>query len=385
MKKLFASIAIAVAFAASAAAEENIVNIYNWSDYIADDTVAKFEADSGIKVRYDVFDSNEMLEAKLLTGSSGYDVVVPSIEFMARQSKAGVFQKIDKKALTNYGNLDKGILDLVAVNDPDNTYGVPYMMFTVGLGYNVDKIAKRIPADKIGSWDMFFNKDTVAKLADCGVAVLNSPSEVMAAALHYLKLKPNSEDSGDLAKAHRAAEVDSSSIRYFNSSQYINDLANGDICLVLGYSGDVLQAKKRAAEAGQGVKIAYAIPREGAEVGFDMLAIPADAPNPKAALKFIDFILRPETAAAITNHVFYNNPNKAATELVDEKVRNDPGIYPPDEVRAKLYPVTATLPAVRPKPDPRLDQNQDGSITAMKKSRGVPICVRRTLILEEDT
>ena len=249
MKKLFASIAIAVAFAASAAAEENIVNIYNWSDYIADDTVAKFEADSGTKVRYDVFDSNEVLEAKLLTGSTGYDIVVPSIEFMARQSKAGVFQKIDKKALTNYGNLDKGILDLVAVNDPDNTYGVPYMMFTVGLGYNVDKIAKRIPADKIGSWDMFFDKDTVAKLADCGVAVLDSPSEVMAAALHYLKLKPNSEDSGDLAKGSALLKSIRPSIRYFNSSQYINDLANGDICLVLGYSGDVLQAKKRAAEA----------------------------------------------------------------------------------------------------------------------------------------
>jgi putrescine transport system substrate-binding protein len=166
MKKLFASIAIAVAVCATAAAEENTVNVYNWSDYIAEDTVAKFEADSGIKVRYDVFDSNEILEAKLLTGSTGYDVVVPSIQFMARQAKAGVFQKIDKKALANYGNLDKNILDLVAINDPDNTYGVPYMIYTVGLGYNVDKIAKRIPADKIGSWDMFFDKDTVAKLAD---------------------------------------------------------------------------------------------------------------------------------------------------------------------------------------------------------------------------
>ena len=291
-----------------------------------------------------MFDSNEVLEAKLLTGSTGYDVVVPSIEFMARQSKAGVFQKIDKKALTNYGNLDKSILDLVAINDPDNTYGVPYMMFTVGLGYNVDKVAKRIPADKIGSWDMFFDKDTVAKLADCGVAVLDSPSEVMAAALHYLKLKPNSEDPDDLAKGTALLKSIRPSIRYFNSSQYINDLANGDICLVLGYSGDVLQAKKRAAEARQGVKIAYAIPLEGAQVGFDMLAIPRDAANPKAALKFIDYILRPETAAAISNHVFYKNPNKAATPLVDEKVRNDPGIYPPDEVRAKLYPVTPHSP-----------------------------------------
>ena len=344
MKKLFASIAIAVAFAATAAAEENVVNVYNWSDYIAEDTVAKFEADSGIKVRYDVFDSNEVLEAKLLTGSTGYDVVVPSIQFMARQAKADVFKKIDKKALANYGNLDKSVLDLVAINDPDNTYGVPYMIYTVGLGYNVDKIAKRIPADKIGSWDMFFDKDTVAKLADCGVATIDSQSEVMAAALHYLNLKPTSEDLGDLAKATALLQSIRPYIRHFNTSLYINDLANGDICLVLGYSGDVLQAKNRAAEAGKGVNIAYAIPREGAEVGFDMMAIPADAPNPKAALKFIDYILRPETAAAISNRVFYKNPNKAATPLVDEKVRNDPGIYPPDEVRTKLYSATPHSP-----------------------------------------
>jgi len=218
------------------------------------------------------------------------------------------------------------------------------MIYTVGLGYNVDKIAKRIPADKIGSWDMFFDKDTVAKLADCGVAALDSPSEVMAAALHYLNLKPTSEDLGDLVKATALLQSIRPSIRYFNTSQYINDLANGDICLVLGYSGDVLQAKKRAAEAGQGVNIAYAIPREGAEVGFDMMAIPADAPNPKAALKFIDYILRPETAAAISNRVFYKNPNKAATPLVDEEVRNDPGIYPPDEVRTKLYSATPHSP-----------------------------------------
>jgi putrescine transport system substrate-binding protein len=340
MKKLFASIAIALAFCATAVAEENVVNVYNWSDYIAEDTVPKFEAESGIKVHYDVFDTNEMLEAKLLAGSTGYDVVVPSIQFMARQAKAHVFQEIDKKALANYGNLDKSILDLVAVNDPDNTYGVPYMIYTVGLGYNVDKIAKRIPADKIGSWDMFFDKDTVAKVADCGVAALDSPSEVMAAALHYLNLNPTSEDLGDLARATALLQSIRPSIRYFNTSQYINDLANGDICLVLGYSGDVLQAKRRAAEAGQGVNIAYAIPREGAEVGFDMMAIPADAPHPKAALKFIDYILRPETAAAISNRVFYKNPNKAATPLVNEEVRNDPGIYPPDEVRAKLYSAT---------------------------------------------
>jgi putrescine transport system substrate-binding protein len=337
MKRLLASAAIASLLAGSAMAQDNVVNIYNWSDYIAEDTIAKFKAETGITVNYDVFDSNETLEAKMLTGSSGYDVVVPSIEFMARQAQAGVFQPIDKAVLTNYGNLDPDILKIVATNDPDNAHGVPYMMFTVGLGYNADKVAERIDAGKIGSWDMLFNPETAAKLADCGIAVLDSPSEMVAAALHYLGLDPNSEDSGDLEKATALMQSIRPHVRYFHSSQYINDLANGEICLAIGYSGDVLQARDRAAEAGQGVKVAYAIPREGSQVGFDMLAIPADAPHAENALKFIDFILRPEVAAAITDQVFYANPNKAATEFVADTVRNDPGIYPSEDVRAKLF------------------------------------------------
>ncbi len=342
--KNFTIMCSALAMTASGALAEGELNIYNWSDYIAEDTIANFEAETGITVNYDVFDSNEVLEAKMLTGSSGYDVVVPSIEFMARQAQAGVFAEIDKDALSNYGNLDTNILKILAVNDPDNTYGVPYMMFTTGLGYNVDAVAERIDADKIGSWDMIFDPETAALLADCGIAVLDSPSEIVAPALNYLGLDPNSEDSADLDKATELLLAVRPHIRYFHSSQYINDLANGDICVSVGYSGDVLQARDRAAEAGQGVEVAYAIPKEGGQVGFDMLAIPDDAPNPENALKFINYILEPEVAAAVTNYVYYANPNTAATEFVVDDVRTDPGIYPPAEVSANLFSLRPHAP-----------------------------------------
>ena len=332
------------ALAAGSAAAEGVVNVYNWSDYIAEDTIANFEAKTGIKVVYDVFDSNEVLEAKMLTGASGYDVVVPSIEFMARQIQAGVFAAVDKAELTNYGNLDENILEIVAVNDPDNTYGVPYMMFTTGIGYNVQAVAERIGEDKIGSWDMIFDPETAAKLADCGIAVLDSPTEVIAPVFNYLGIDPNSEDKADLDKATALLQSVRPSVRYFHASQYINDLANGDICVAIGYSGDVLQARDRASEVGQDFEVAYAIPKEGGQVGFDMLAIPDDAPNPENALKFIDYILEPQVAAAITNYVFFANPNKAATEFVDAGVQNDPGIYPPEEVSAKLFSLKPRTP-----------------------------------------
>lgn len=316
---------------------DGVVNIYNWSDYIAEDTIANFEAATGIKVNYDVFDSNEVLEAKMLTGSSGYDVVVPSIEFMARQAQAGVFAEIDKASLSNYGNLDANVLKILETNDPGNVYGVPYMMFTTGIGYNIDAVEARIGAESIGSWDMIFDPEVSAKLADCGIAVLDSPTEVVSPALNYLGLDPNSEKKADLEKATALLESVRPNIRYFNSSQYINDLANGDICVAIGYSGDVLIARDRAAEAWAGVNIAYTIPKEGAQLGFDMLAIPTDAPNLENALKFVNYILEPEVAAAITNYVFYANPNTAAIELVDPEVSQDQGIYPPADVAEKLF------------------------------------------------
>lgn len=351
----------ALALGAGAAWADGELNVYHWSDYVAPDTVSNFEERTGIKVNYDVFDSNEVLEAKMLTGASGYDVVVPSIEFLARQSQAGVFAEIDKDKLENYGNLDPEILKIIAVNDPDNTYGVPYMMFSTGIGYNVDKVEERIDADKIGSWDMIFDPETASKLADCGLVVLDSPSEVMAPALNYLGLDPNSEDADDLEQARELVMGIRPHIRYFHSSQYINDLANGDICVTIGYSGDVLQARDRAAEAGQGIEIAYTIPREGAQIGFDMLAIPDDAPNPENALKFIDYILEPQVAADITNYVYFANPNTAATDLVEAEVAGDQGIYPPNEVRAKMF-------ALKPH-TARYDRTLTRTWTAIKTGR----------------
>lgn len=338
MKKLTLTCS-ALALVAGAACAEGELNVYHWSDYVAPDTISNFEEQTGITVNFDVFDSNEVLETKMLTGASGYDVVVPSIEFLARQAQAGVYAKIDKDKLSNYDNLDPDLLKIVAENDPGNTYGVPYMMFSTGIGYNTDQVAERIDEDKIGSWDMVFDPETAAKLEDCGITMLDSPSEVIAPALNYLGLDPNSEDKDDLDKAAELINGVRPYIRYFHSSQYINDLANGDICVAIGYSGDVLQARDRAAEAGQGVDVAYSIPKEGAQIGFDMMAIPDDAPHPENALKFINYILEPKVAADITNYVYFANPNTEATQYVDDDVVNDPGIYPTDDARAKLFAI----------------------------------------------
>lgn len=337
MRKMIAAGLAALASAGMAGAEEPVLNIYNWSDYIAPDTIPGFEKETGIKVNYDVFDSNEVVEAKMLTGSTNYDIVVPSLEFMARQAQAGVFQPIDKAALANYGNLDPKLMAIAATNDEGNTYGVPYMMYTIGIGYNRDKVAERLGSDTIDSWSALFDPEMAAKLQGCGIALLDSPSEITAAALNYLGLDPTSEKTEDLEAAMALLAKVRPFVRYFHSSQYINDLANGDICLTVGYSGDILQARNRATEAGQGVRVAYAIPKEGAQVGFDMLAIPSDAPHPENALKFIDYFLRPEVAAAVSDHVFYANVNARATPLVAAEVREDPGIYPAAAVMDKLY------------------------------------------------
>ena len=325
----------------ASAQDEPVVNVYNWSDYIAEDTVANFEAETGIRVNYDVYDSNEMLEAKLVAGSSGYDLVVPSGNFLERQIETGIYQPIDKSRLSNYGNLDPTILAQAAVHDPDNTYSVPYMSFTVGLGFNVDKLAERLGDMEADSWDILFKPETAAKLADCGIVVLDSPSEVISTALHYLGLDPNSESADDLAKAEELMMSIRPYVRYFHSSQYIDDLASGEICLALGYSGDVFIAADAAAEADAGVEVDYIIPREGALTAFDLMAIPNDAPHVDNAYAFIDYILRPEVTAGISNYVYYASANAAATEFVDEEVRNNPGIYPPEEVVAKSFGVKA--------------------------------------------
>ncbi|MBB4053376.1 putrescine transport system substrate-binding protein [Devosia subaequoris] len=346
MKKSLA-IALGAVLAASPAIaqEEPVLNVYNWSDYIAEDTIANFEAETGIKVNYDVYDNNEIVDAKLLAGNSGYDIVVPSGNFLERQIQAGLILELDKSKLTNLDNLDPAVMATAAKQDPDNAHAVPYMINTIGLGYNTAKVTEALGPDAdLESWDLLFKPEVVEKLAGCGVAVLDSPSEVMGIALHYLGLDPNSESEEDLAAAEALMNSIKPSIRYFHSSQYIDDLGNGEICLALGYSGDIFIAADAAAAADQGVEVTYVIPKEGAATLFDFLAIPADAPHPDNAHAFINYILEPEVVAAITNYVFYANPNLPALEFVDEEVKSNPGIYPPAETIEKAFVMQAHSP-----------------------------------------
>jgi putrescine transport system substrate-binding protein len=320
------------------AQEEPVLNVYNWSDYIAADTIEKFEEETGIDVTYDVYDSNEVLEAKLMAGASGYDVVVPTADFMARQIAAGVYQELDKSKLPNLDNMDPVIMEKVAAFDPGNAHGVVYMWGTTGIGYNVDMIEDRLGADApTDSWDMVFDPEVVSQLEDCGVTMLDAPTEMIPAAMNYLGLDPTSKDPDDIQAAEDLLKTVAPHVRYFHSSQYINDLANGDVCLSVGWSGDVFQARDRAAEADNGVEIAYVIPREGALSWFDMLAIPADAPHPDNAHKFINFIMDAQITADITNYVWYANANPASMPMVDEEVTSDPGIFPPEAVKEKLW------------------------------------------------
>jgi putrescine transport system substrate-binding protein len=337
---------------AARAEDDKVLNIYNWSDYIAEDTVSGFEKTTGIKVHYDVYDSNEVLEAKLLAGHSGYDLVVPSASpYLARQVQSGVYLKIDKAALSNYGNLDPQILEAAANADPGNQYGVPYLWGTTGIGYNPDKVKAALGDNApVDSSALIFDPANAAKLKECGISLLDSAQEVFAAALAYLGRDPISRDPADLEKAAAVVQAIRPYVRKFHSSQYINDLANGDICVALGYSGDVFQARSRAKDAKNGVAVAYAIPKEGAMIWIDMMAIPKDAPHAANALKFINYILEPQIIAKISNTVSYANPNAKATDLVDASLRNDPNVYPPPDVRKRLFfdkPVTPQYERLR--------------------------------------
>jgi putrescine transport system substrate-binding protein len=345
---------LALGTAALAAEKPPKLHVYNWSDYIAEDTIAQFEQTTGIQVVYDVYDSNEILEAKLLAGHSGYDLVFPTAQpFAKRHLEAQLYLPLERAKLSNYGNLDQDILRGLESADPGNRYLVPYMWGSTGIGYNVEQVEQHLGADApLDSWRLLFDPALAQKLAPCGISLLDDEVEGVSAALMYLGKDPNSTDSADIAAAEAALRAIRPHIRYFHSSQYINDLANGDTCVALGYSGDVLQARNRAEEAGNGVQIAFAIPKEGALLSTDVMAIPADAPHPKQAHQLIDFLLRPEVAAAISNYVAFANANRAATPLLDEAIRKDPGIYPPPEVMAKLnsaqvLPATAQRLRVR--------------------------------------
>ncbi len=345
--KTLIALSLATAVAGFAQAEDKQVHVYNWSDYIAEDTNANFEKETGIKVVYDVFDSNEVLEAKLLSGASGYDVVVPSNQFLAKQIKAGVFQKLDKTKLPNWKNLNADLMKSLETADPGNQYAFPYLWGTTGIGYNVDKVKAALGVDKIDSWDVIFKPENIEKLKSCGVSLLDAPQEIMAAALFYQGLNPNPSSPADVAKAEELLMKIRPSITYFHSSKYISDLANGDICIAVGWSGDIFQAKSRAEEAKNGVNVAYVIPKEGAAAFFDMMAIPADAKNTDSALAYLNYILEPKVIAPISDYVAYPNGNAASTPLVAEDIRNNPAIYPSEETMKKLYTFGELSPKVQ--------------------------------------
>ena len=315
------------------------VKVYNWSDYIADSTIREFEKETGIDVTYDVYDSNEILEGKLLSGNTGYDIVGPSSEFMGRQIIAGVYQKLNKDALYNYDNLDPAMMSLLENLDPDNAHSIPYLWGTTGIGYNKQKAIEVMGVDfAMNTLDVVFIPEIIAKFQHCGVAFLDAPSEMFKAALHYLGLNPNSQNPKDYQE--QSTELFNNVrpyIQYFHSSKYINDLANGDICLAFAWSGDVLQAADRASESGNGVQIEYRIPKEGTLMWFDMLAIPADAPNPGNAHKFLNYILKPEVIAEISNKVNFANANIPSKSLIKADSLNNPGIYPEEELMRKLF------------------------------------------------
>lgn len=342
-RKLIGLAAVATALAGvwtvSASAQDRVVNVYNWSDYIDESILADFTKETGIKVVYDTFDSNEILETKLLAGGTGYDIVVPSGQFLARQIQAGVFQKLDKSKLPNLTNVWDVIAERTAVYDPGNEYSVNYMWGTTGIGYNVKKIKEALGVDKIDSWETVLKPESAEKLKDCGVFWLDQPQDILPTVLNAIGLNPQSTSAEDFAKAEEAMMAVRPSIRKFHSSEYINSLANGDICLAVGWSGDVFIARDRATEADQGVEIAYTIPKEGAEMWFDQMAIPADAPHAAEAHEFINYILRPEVAAKASNFVFYANGNKASQQFIEKEIIDDPAIYPDEATLAKLFTV----------------------------------------------
>lgn len=341
MKTLLAALATSV-FVLPALAQERVVNVYNWSDYIDESIISDFEKETGIKVRYDVFDSNEILETKLLAGGSGYDVVVPSASFLERQIQAGVFQELDQSKLSNAENLWDEVSRRTEVYDPGQKYSINYMWGTTGIGYNVAAAEER--GIEVDSWDVIFDPEKLAKFKDCGVHLLDAPTEIIPAALNYLGKNPDSRDKAELEEAAALVEAIRPNVQKFNSSEYINGLANGDICLAVGWSGDVFQARDRAAEADAGVEVGYSIPEQGALMWFDQMAIPADAANVDEAHEFLNYMMRPDVMAKASNYVYYANGNEASQELLEEDVIGDPAIYPPAEVLEKLYTVRAYDP-----------------------------------------
>lgn len=343
---LLSSVAVATLMAGAATAET--VRVYNWSDYIDESLLDKFEEETGIELVYDVFDSNEVLETKMLAGGSGYDVVVPSGTFLQRQITAGAFQPLDASKLPNLENMWDVVSSRTEQYDPDNAHSINYMWGTTGIGVNLGKVKEALGEDApVDSWNLVFDPANMEKLADCGVHFLDAPAEMIPAALNYIGEDPNSHDPDVIAKAEEVFMPVRPYIQKFHSSEYINALANGDVCVAVGWSGDILQARDRAAEADNGVEIAYNAPSEGAQMWFDQMAIPVDAPNPEGAHKFLNFIMDAENMAAASNYVYYANGNKASQEHLVEDVIGDPAIYPSEAALNNLFTTTPYPPKVQ--------------------------------------
>jgi putrescine transport system substrate-binding protein len=323
---------------------EKVLNVYSWTDYIAPDTVANFESETGIRVRYDTYESNEVLETKLLTGHTNYDIVIPTDTFFERMLHAGVFRHLDLDEMPNRTNLDPEIMQRLALHDPGNAHGVPYLWSTVGIGYNESKMRERLGYSKPDSWSVLLDPAYAAKFADCGIAIIDSPPDVFAAVLLYLGRDPNSLEKADAEAAAAVLMKIRPYVRMISSTQNISDLANGGLCLMLGWSGDILQARDRAREAANGIRIAFFLPREGSVLTTDMMGIPSDAPHPHNAERWMNYLMRPQVIAAITNSVKYPNGNSASLPFVNDDIKGDPAVYPPASARTNLHPMFAQSP-----------------------------------------
>lgn len=339
--RLIAVLTVVLLALAARAQEAAVLNVYNWTDYIDDQAIAIFTAETGIKVNYDTYDSNETLDAKLRAGKSGYDLVVPTASpFLTNQIPAKLYQPIDRSRIPNYRNLDPAIVKRLAAYDPGNRHAVPWMWGTTGIAYNVQKIRREMPSPPLESMAMLFDPGVAARFKSCGIVMLDSPTDVLPQVLTWLKLDPDSDRPEDLEKAVSALLAVRPFIRRFHSSEYINELASGDACLALGFSGDVAQAARRARAAKNGVEIAYSVPKEGAQIWIDAWAIPADAPHPGNAHLFLDFVLRPEIAGMNSNFIGYANANAESQRFVDANILKDPGIYPDEATMARLFTVS---------------------------------------------
>ena len=321
-----------------------VLNLYIWSDYLAPNTLSDFEKQTGIKVNASYFDANETLETKLLAGSSGFDVVVPTASYFERQIKAGVYLTLDKSKLPNLKNMDPELMARVAQHDPGNAHGVIYMWGTNGIGYNEKMIKDLMPDAPLDSWRLVFDPAVASKIAKCGISVLDSPAEMMRVVLGYLGRDPNSQKPEDAAAAEETLLKIRPYIRNINSSEYIEALANGDLCVAVGYNGDILQARDRARDANKGVDVKYIVPKEGSILWFDMLAIPKDAPHPDAAYAYLNYIMEPKVTADISNFKRFANANAASAPFVLDSVKGDSGIYPPPALRQKLAVQLADSP-----------------------------------------